>query len=84
MQTDFSKCKPNPNQYRWLPLKDIPFEGDVDFVQGMITVAGAGDPSIKNGIAIHLYAANKSMGNKAFYNADGDYLIGKFCLCLPC
>jgi homogentisate 1,2-dioxygenase len=43
---------------------------------GFITVAGAGDPALKEGCAIHVYAANTSMKDKAFYNSDGDFLIG--------
>ena len=38
--------------------------------------AGAGDASLKEGIAIHVYSCNASMGKTVFYNSDGDYLIG--------
>jgi homogentisate 1,2-dioxygenase len=69
----FENCKPNPNQLRWNPQ---PFPKEpTDFVQGLITIAGAGDPSLKSGIAIHIYSANQSMQDKAFYNSDGDFLI---------
>ncbi|KAL1920979.1 uncharacterized protein VTP21DRAFT_11614 [Calcarisporiella thermophila] len=65
----------NPNQLRWSPF-DLPGEGDsVDFVQGLHTVAGSGDPAQRSGIAIHIYAANADMKEKAFYNSDGDFLI---------
>lgn len=47
----------------------------VDFVQGLKTMGGHGDPTHKEGLAIHMYAANKSMQNKAFINNDGDFLI---------
>ncbi len=30
---------------------------------------------MKAGIAIHVYSCNTSMGNTAFYNSDGNYLI---------
>ena len=30
---------------------------------------------MKEGIAIYVYSANRSMDNTAFYNADGDFLI---------
>jgi homogentisate 1,2-dioxygenase len=33
---------------------------------------------MKEGCAIHIYCANKSMENKAFYNSDGDFLIGSY------
>jgi len=66
---------PDPNQLRWKPF-DLPGENeDRDFVQGLATVCGAGDPRTRNGIAIHIYSCNKSMKDKAFYNSDGDYLI---------
>jgi homogentisate 1,2-dioxygenase len=36
---------------------------------------GAGEPSLKQGVSIYAYSANTSMGNSAFYNSDGDFLI---------
>ncbi|KAI0244016.1 hypothetical protein L0F63_003706 [Massospora cicadina] len=62
-----------PNQLRWRPFK-IPDEG-LDFVQGLHTVCGAGDPSTREGISIHVYLSNKDMVKRAFYNSDGDFLI---------
>jgi homogentisate 1,2-dioxygenase len=38
---------------------------------------GTGSTDGKTGFAIHLYSANVSMKNKAFYDADGDLLIGQ-------
>ncbi|XP_041352250.1 homogentisate 1,2-dioxygenase-like [Gigantopelta aegis] len=64
---------PNPNQLRWKPL-DIPSE-KVDFVQGLTTICGAGDPKSRNGIAVYIYTCNTSMENKCFYTSDGDFLI---------
>lgn len=33
---DFSNCKPNPNQFRWMPF-DVPSEDKpVDFIDGII------------------------------------------------
>jgi homogentisate 1,2-dioxygenase len=76
LTNNFSQCTPNPNQLRWNPQ---PFpKTPTDFVQGLITIAGAGDPSSKSGIAIHIYSANQNMIDKAFYNSDGDFLIGNF------
>lgn len=46
-----------------------------DFVQGIVTMAGNGDPHAQNGAAMHLYAANRSMERRVFYNADGEMLI---------
>ena len=44
--------------------------------QGLATVCGAGDPTVRDGVAVHIYTCNTSMGNKCFYNSDGDLLIG--------
>lgn len=41
-------------------------------------MCGAGDPLTRHGVAIHIYACNQSMDNKAFYNSDGDFLLGLF------
>ena len=70
----FDDVHPNPNQLRWKPF-DMP-TGVTDFVDGLFTVCGAGDPKTRHGTAIHVYLCNVSMTNKCFYNADGDFLIG--------
>lgn len=41
----------------------------------MISIAGAGEPSLKQGVSLYMYSANVSMGKKSFYNSDGDFLI---------
>ena len=69
----FDEVPPNPSQMRWNP-PPIPSE-PTDFVDGILTMAGNGDPSTQNGLAIHLYAANRSMEDRFFYNADGEMLI---------
>ncbi|KAK9708506.1 hypothetical protein K7432_009588 [Basidiobolus ranarum] len=72
---DKKNCVITPTQIRWSPF-DIPETNEeTDFVQGLKTVCGAGDPSVKEGLAIHVYLANKSMVNTTFYNSDGDFLI---------
>ena len=43
-------------------------------IDGMITMAGNGDPATMTGCGIHLYAANRSM-DRFFYDADGELLI---------
>lgn len=73
-----SSCEITPTQLRWSPF-DLPAEGEkVDFVQGIKTVSVAGDPTAASGLAIHIYTANTNMDHKAFYNSDGDILIGKW------
>ncbi len=39
--------------------------------------AGVGEPCMKSGLGIHMYACNKSMINRAYCSADGDMLVGK-------
>ncbi|WP_340589209.1 homogentisate 1,2-dioxygenase [Erythrobacter alti] len=61
-----------PNRLRWDPLP-MP-EGEVDFVDGIVTYGGNGGPS-EDGIGIHLFAASASMDARAFQNSDGEMLI---------
>lgn len=64
-----------PNQLRWDPF-DSDASGEADFVGGLHLVAGAGDPTMKSGIGIYIFAAGRSMApNEAFYSADGDLLL---------
>lgn len=65
-----------PNQLRWNPLSNQ--SEDCDFVDGLKLVAGAGSPQERSGLNIYLYAFNQQMNRRAFYNSDGDFLIGKF------
>ena len=62
-----------PNQLRWdpLPIPDKP----VDFVDGIVTIGGNGDPAMQTGVAIHIYAANTPMRDRFFSDADGELLI---------
>ena len=62
-----------PNQMRWDPLP-VP-TAPTDFLDGLFTMAGNGDPAAMSGCAIHVYAANRSMQDRYFYNADGEMLI---------
>jgi homogentisate 1,2-dioxygenase len=62
-----------PNQLRWDPLP--PPAAATDFVDGLVTMAGNGDPAAMAGCAIHVYAANRSMTDRFFYDADGELLI---------
>ena len=62
-----------PNQLRWDPFDH---EDDTDFLSGLHFLAGAGDPTMKQGLGMYVYAAGKSMdARSAFYSADGDFLI---------
>jgi homogentisate 1,2-dioxygenase len=69
----FNEVPTPPNQMRWDPLP-IPSE-PADFVDGIVTMGGSGDPAMQTGVGIHIYAANASMRDRFFYNADGELLI---------
>ena len=62
-----------PDPLRWDPLP-IP-AAPTDFVDGLVTMAGNGDPAGMAGCGIHVYAANRSMHDRYFYDADGELLI---------
>jgi homogentisate 1,2-dioxygenase len=63
----------SPNQLRWdpFPIPDAP----TDFVDGITTIAGNGSVSAQAGIGIHVYACNRSMRDRFFYDADGELLL---------
>lgn len=72
---NWNEQEPDPNQMRWMPF-DLPtLNNKKDFVEGLNTICGSGEVKGKNGVAIHIYVCNVSMNNRAFYNADGDFLI---------
>lgn len=72
---DFTDAIVDPNQLRWRPFSHPEGMGEVDWVESLVTLAGAGDCTTKGGLAVHIYTATKSMDKKAFYNSDGDMLI---------
>ena len=69
----FTEVPTPPTQLRWdpFPIPDQP----ADFVEGLVTIAGNGDPAMQVGVAVHVYAANRSMQGRYFYDADGELLI---------
>lgn len=68
-----SKFQVIPNQLRWDPFDIDP---EVSWIHSLHLLAGAGDPTMKSGLGIYVYAAGRSMAEKtAFYSADGDFLI---------
>ena len=71
--TPFDEATTSPNQLRWSPFT-LPKE-QKDFVDSLFTLAGNGDSSMQSGVAIHIYACNRSMTDRFFYNADGELLI---------
>jgi homogentisate 1,2-dioxygenase len=69
----FDEAPATPNQLRWdpLPMPAAP----TDFLDGLYTMGGNGGPAEQAGVGIHLYAANRSMHGRYFYDADGELLI---------
>ena len=63
----------DPNQMRWDPVP-VP-EAPTDFVDGLLTIAVNGDAGAQAGVGVHVYACNRDMTERFFYNADGELLI---------
>ena len=70
---DYLAEPPNPSLLGFRPLPLAEAEGD--FVDGLSTLAGAGDPAEGPGVAVHLFVAKEHMGRRAFASTDGDLLI---------
>ena len=69
----FTEVNTPPDQLRWDPL---PLPGKpTDLIDSVVTVAGDGGISTWRGSAVHIYAANSSMHDRYFYNADGELLL---------
>ena len=62
-----------PDPLRWSPF-EIPGES-LDAIDGMRTIVANGEVEAQSGMAAHVYAANRSMGRRAFVNADGEMLF---------
>ena len=73
LHNDFGSGPVTPDQLRWSPLP-LP-EAPTDFIDGLVTMAGNGSPASQSGIAIHMYAANRDMQGRFFYDADGELLV---------
>lgn len=70
---DFGDGPVTPDQLRWSPLP-LP-QQPTDFLEGLYTMAGNGSSEAQTGIGIHLYAADRDMQGRWFYDADGELLI---------
>lgn len=79
IEAEFSLNNPkqhiSPTQLAWRPHDAPSGSAKVSFVDSLKTMLGNGGPMEREGIAIHLYACNESMGKTAFVNSDGDFLI---------
>jgi homogentisate 1,2-dioxygenase len=68
----FQQGRSSPEIMRFAALT-LP-ETASDWLDGLWTFAGAGDPCARGGIALHIYRANADM-ERVFCNTDGDLLL---------
>ena len=68
----FNEVEPPVNRLRWDPFAIA--AKATDFLDGLATVAGSGDPATQAGLAVHVYRANRSM-KRCFWNADGELML---------
>ncbi|HEU0066364.1 MAG TPA: homogentisate 1,2-dioxygenase [Sphingomonas sp.] len=61
-----------PNRLRWDAI--APPAG-VDLIDGMTTMLANRDPADLAGVALHLYAADRDMTQRVFFDADGELLF---------
>jgi len=73
LSAPLNEVETTPSQLRWNP-QPIPQER-TDFIDGLITMGANGDVRLQTGMSAHLYAANASMSDRYFYNADGEMLV---------
>src|SRR5262245_24933317 len=69
----FTEVETPPNRLRWDPLP-LP-QKSTDFIAGLATIAGSGDPAMHAGLAVHVYRANRSMTDRYFVNCDGEMML---------
>ena len=62
-----------PDPLRWRP-PPIP-RAPTDFLAGLAALGSSGSAQSQSGCAIYWYAANRSMRERYFYDADGELLI---------
>jgi homogentisate 1,2-dioxygenase len=69
----FNEVETPPNRLRWdpFPLGESP----ADFVEGLATLAGSGEPAAQAGVAVHIYRANRSMQCRCFVDCDGELMF---------
>jgi homogentisate 1,2-dioxygenase len=62
-----------PNRLRWDPIAAP--AGGTDLIDGMTTMLANRDPADLEGVAVHVYAANRDMTDRVFVDADGELLF---------
>lgn len=77
VESCFLPTNPNvdftPLAHTWGPLR--PPSPATTFVDGLKTLCGHGDPTLKEGLAVHQYAFNTHMTRQALVNNDGSFLL---------
>ena len=69
----FTGIETPPWRLRWNPLP--PPSKPTDFIDGLATFAGSGDPATLTGVAVHVYRANRSMTDRYFACIDGELML---------
>ncbi|MDN5864871.1 MAG: homogentisate 1,2-dioxygenase [Gammaproteobacteria bacterium] len=69
----FTEVPTPPERLRWDPFP-APAE-PADFLDGLYSVAGNGSAAHQEGCGLHVYAANRDMAGRFFYNADGEVVL---------
>lgn len=62
-------------QGEWAPFPLPKEDENIDFVDGLHTLGGSGDPNLREGVALYVFMINTDMDHRAFCNTDGDFLI---------
>jgi homogentisate 1,2-dioxygenase len=62
-----------PDRFRWSPLA-LPSE-PTDLLDGIVTMVANRAPEELEGVAVHIYRANRDMERRFFFNADGEMLF---------
>ncbi|KAK0723656.1 Homogentisate 1,2-dioxygenase [Apiosordaria backusii] len=84
IESCFLPTNPNvaftPLPYTWGPLASDGSSNSTvarkfTFVQGLRTIGGHGDATLKEGLAVHQYSFNKDMDREVFSNHDGELLL---------
>ncbi|KAK0753658.1 Homogentisate 1,2-dioxygenase [Schizothecium vesticola] len=79
IHASFLPMNPNvdftPLPHTWGPLAPPVSPGKTTFIQGLKTIGGNGDATLKEGLAVHQYAFDADMHRQAFVNHDGDLLL---------
>ena len=69
----FDEAETPPNRLRWdpLPMPSKP----TDFIDGLATIAGSASPAAQQGLAVHVYRANRPMRARCMVNTDGEMMF---------